>query len=152
MHVWRRFAVECPAQKSRKDRGRHWRWCWQRLYLVRRLWAYLLSEWIKRSTTTKRISIATVLPSGICFGKFLIRIAEGRCDIITKVEWPKPLCDLDLLHSERVVTDGPDKIMKYNPDVLCFEAALKSKRAQNSNNIESIAKNPLLFSVQTYWW
>ena len=38
---------------------------------------YLISEWNEPETTNRRISIAILLPSGICSGEFSISVEEG---------------------------------------------------------------------------
>lgn len=54
----------------------------------------ILSDWVEPGTTTKRLTVAVLLPSGVTSGMFSVRIADdGNSSEIT-VTWPDSLVDL----------------------------------------------------------
>ena len=105
---------------------------------------YLLSEWSEPGTTTKRITVAIVLPSGIETGNFSIRIVEdGKC-LLLVVQWPDPLMDLRMMHKKWLSqTNG---FQMYHPKVSGFETGLKRLRKRTIDYIESSARILLPFA------
>ena len=109
---------------------------------------YLLSEWSGPETTTKIITVAIVLPTGIETGNFSIRIVEdGKC-LLLVVQWPDPLIDLRMMHKKWLShTNGSEM---YHPKVTGFEAGLKRLRKRTIDYIESSAHILLPFAVQSH--
>ena len=85
----------------------------------------MTSTWIEPVTTTKRITLATVLPSGIGSGELSVRVVDGGEYVELAVMWPEPLVDLQVMHKKWLNADGRDRLLPYHPKYLGFEAALK---------------------------
>lgn len=111
---------------------------------------HALSEWTEPGTTTKCVTVAVVLPSGIEPGKFSVRVMEGGTELHVTVVWPNPLADVHTMHRKWLHSDGPDKLEVYHPRFVGFDNFLKSLRARSTDNIESTAKIPMPFPVQTH--
>ena len=112
---------------------------------------YLLSQWTEPSTTTRRLSVASLLPSGVSPGKFRVRVMPGGRVLELVVEWPAPLTDLRLLHKKWIAPlTADDRIETYHPKFLGFEAALKSHPENLKDKVESPANIALQISVQTH--
>lgn len=111
---------------------------------------YLVSEWAEPGTTNKRLTVAINLPSGVGPGHFSVRVAEGGRHLELTVEWPEPMVNLENLHKKWLNSTSDDRIEKYHPKYIGFEAALKRFRARDSDIIESTAQIALPFTVQTH--
>ena len=110
---------------------------------------YLSSCWVERETTKKRITVAIVLPSGVGTGNFSLRILENGMSIELKVVWPNPLANLNIMY-RKWPSDPTDPIKKYHPKMIEFESSLNELRDRSSEFIESYARIPLPFCVQTH--
>lgn len=51
---------------------------------------YVVKEWPESGTTTKRLSVATILLSSVLSGKFLVHVAEDGC--VFEVRYVGPIC------------------------------------------------------------
>lgn len=108
------------------------------------------SVWNEPGTTTRMITVAIILPSGIGPGDFSLRVVEGGRELELTVQWPNPLTDLDTMHKKWLLSNGLDHMERYHPKYLGFEAALKHFREHSTDKIESFALFPLPFAVQTH--
>lgn len=111
---------------------------------------HLLSEWVEPGTTTRRLTVAILLPSGVYPGHFSVRVADGGCILNVTVTWPSPLVDLTHLHRKWLQSKGPERMEMYHPKMIGFEKFLKSCRSRNVDSVESMAKITLPFKVQTH--
>lgn len=118
---------------------------------------YLMSTWTEPGTTTKRITVAIVLPSGVGKGDFSVRATEDGKWVELTVVWPNPLIDLDTLHRKwlwqssglsQAVRAG-ERFERYHSKCVGFEASLKELQDRVSETIESVARISLPFPVQT---
>lgn len=109
---------------------------------------FMISNWTERSTLAKRLSVAIILPSGIGTGDFSINVVDGGQYLQLAVRWPQPLLDVLVMHRWKL-TDSDSTFMPYHPSVLGFEATLSELRSRNSDVVESVARIPLPFAVQT---
>lgn len=57
---------------------------------------HLLSNWIEPESTTRRLTVALLLPSDFTPGKFLVRVSEDGLFLELTVFWPKLLIDLSI--------------------------------------------------------
>lgn len=110
----------------------------------------LISTWIEPGSTTRCVSVAILLPSGIDAGHFAVRVAEGGRQLEVTVEWPNALSNLELLHRKWLTAEGGDKMETYHPKYLGFENALKAHRERCVDTVESTARVTLPFAVQTH--
>lgn len=128
------FTVEC-----RENSG---------LYNVQPL--HMISEWIEPGTTTKRLTVAILLPSGVLSGQFAVRVADDGCALEISITWPNPMVELKMLHRKWLQADGSDRIEVYHPKLIGFERFLKSYRTRSTDKIESTARINLPYQVQTH--
>ena len=112
---------------------------------------YLQSVWKERKSATKRLTLAILLPSEIISGEFSLRVADGGEYLELTIEWPKPLVDPDTMHRKWLCSDGDDRMRDHHPKLNGFEEALKSLRSRMTELIESTARIPLPFPVQTHF-
>lgn len=111
---------------------------------------YVLSVWTEPRTTTKCITLAIVLPSGVGSGKFSCRVVDGGEYVELTVMWPNPLIDIETMHRKWIQADSQTDFKLYHPKVIGFQNALKQLRIRSSDIIESTARIPLPFVVQTH--
>lgn len=109
---------------------------------------FIISKWVERTTLVKRLTVAVILPSGIGSGDFTISVVDGGQYLRLAVLWPKPLLDVTVMHRWKL-GDPNNGFMCYHPSVLGFESALRELRKRSSDAVESIARIPLPFVVQT---
>lgn len=111
---------------------------------------HVFTYWTKPGTTTCRITIAIVLPTGIGPGNFSTKILEGERILELNVKWPQCLTNLDMLHRNWLCSSGPDHIEKYHPKYLSFGCALKTFREYESDDIQSKVSFSLPFPVEIH--
>jgi len=112
---------------------------------------YLLSRWVEPGTTTKMVSVAIVLPSGVGAGDFSVRVVDSGQFLELTVQWPAALVDIEVMHRKWLRMIGNGGFQKYHPKYLGFEAALKKLRERNSDKVESSARIPLPFPVLSHF-
>lgn len=110
----------------------------------------LISVWTEPGSTTRCVSVAVLLPSGIDAGHFAVRVAEGGRQLDVNVQWPSALSNLEQLHRKWLTAEGSDKMEMYHPKYLGFENALKAHRERCVDTVESSARITLPFAVQTH--
>lgn len=110
---------------------------------------HLVSVWTEPGTTTKCVSGAIVLLSGVNAGDFTTRVREGGKELELTVNWPITLNDVELLH-RKWLTSAEGRMEKYHPKYLGFENALKSLRERITDRVESTAHIVLPFLVETH--
>lgn len=71
-----------------------------------------MSIWQEPGTTTKRITAANILPSGVGTGNFKERVIEEGDVLELVVYWPKPLVDVHFMHRKWL---GQDYSFNSNP-------------------------------------
>lgn len=106
-----------------------------------------MSTWKEPGTTTKRIKVATVFPSGVGEGYFKVRVSDDSDALEIVVDWPRPLVDIHFLdkkwlHQDTSYTD-------FHPKFLGFETALCNVRNNVYNTVTSTARVGLPFTVQS---
>lgn len=72
-------------------------------------------------TSTKRINVAIVFPSGVGSEHFSIRMMEGVMRLELTVKWPTPLCDREIMHRKWLTATGPGKMEKLSEMVQARE-------------------------------
>ena len=108
----------------------------------------MLSSWAEQSTLTRRLSVAIIVPAGVGSGDFTIAVVGGRQLLQLAGRWPQPLVDVLAMHL-RKLTDSQCSFMPYHPSVLGFEASLRELRKLSPDAMESVARTPLPFAVQS---
>lgn len=111
---------------------------------------HLISEWVEPGTTTRRLTVAILLPSGVAIGQFSTRVSDDGNTLFLVIMWPDPLVNLKHLHRKWLTAKGPDKIELYHPKLVGFEHFLKSCRSRSTDSVESTARISLPFQVQTH--
>lgn len=111
---------------------------------------YLISVWNEPTTTTNCVTLAIVLPSGTGCGNFSCRVVDGGEYVELTVGWPSPLINIETMHRKWLQVDSQDDFKLYHPKVIGFQNALKTMRMRSSDKIESTARIPLPFAVQTH--
>lgn len=111
----------------------------------------LQSQWVEPGSTTRMVTVAMVLPTGVGKGQFDVKVLDGGREVELKVMLPEPLSNLRMLHRKWVETakDG-SKMQMYHPKVLGFEASLKQFRKHSNEKIEATARIALPFPVQNH--
>ena len=109
---------------------------------------YMISRWAEQFTLTKRLCVAIILPSGVGSGNFTITVVDGGQFLQLAVRWPQALVDVLVMHRWKLA-DSQSGFMLYHPSVLGFEASLSELRKRSSDAVESVARIPLPFAVQS---
>lgn len=110
---------------------------------------YAVSIWKEPETMTRRITLAVILPSGVDAGGFSLRVVDGGQFLEITVKWPRPLIDLNLMHKKWL--GGPDSTYQvYHPEFIGFQEGMKKLRQKSTDWIESLARIPLPFPVETH--
>lgn len=110
---------------------------------------HIFSSWVEPNTTTKRLTVAVLLPSGVGPGQFSIRVAEDGGALEFTMIWPDPFINMSILHRKWLQSQSDDRIEGYHPKLIGFEHHLKSFRSRSSDIVESTARIVLLFQVQS---
>ncbi|KAI0558528.1 hypothetical protein FGB62_203g013 [Gracilaria domingensis] len=97
---------------------------------------YLISEWTEPETTTKRLSVEVVMPSGLQRGT-LAEADDTSEDSTRKVVEPKWL------------NQSGEKYTDHHPELRGFESALKNIREQSKDRVLSTTKIILPFAVES---
>ena len=108
-----------------------------------------MSSWVEPSTTTRGLTIAIRLPSGVGPGDWSAHVSEGGDFYEVEVHWPVEFSDVNLLHRKWLNSKRADRLEPYHPKILGFERALKSLRPRHSESVKSRSRIPLPFTVQT---
>lgn len=111
---------------------------------------HLTSCWMEPGSTTKCLTVAIMLPSGVGAGQFSLRVLEGGRQLEIIVNWPAPLVDLSMMHRKWLTAAGPEKIESYHPKLTGFENALKAYREHCKDDVVSTARISLPFQVETH--
>lgn len=110
---------------------------------------YLISPWIEPNTTTRRLLLASNLPSCVGPGGWSSHVAEGGEYYELQVPWPVELIDVKLLHRKWLNADGEGHLEPYHPKILAIAPFLKELRPRIAETVKSTAKIPLPIMVQT---
>ena len=54
------------------------------------------------------------------------------------------------MHRKWLESDGPDRLLSNHPKYIGFEGALKKLGGKSSDSVESVARFPLPFAVETH--
>ena len=92
---------------------------------------FMISSWDERSTLTKRLCVAIILPSGVGSGDFTITVVDGAHFLQLAVRWPKPLVDVSIMHLWKL-SNPSSGFMPYHPSVIGFESALSECSAMHT--------------------
>lgn len=72
---------------------------------------HIVSSWIEPGTTTRRMTVATFLPSGVSIGQFSVQVANDGCALKFKMIWPGALVNLVYLHLKWLQSNKDDAII-----------------------------------------
>ena len=75
---------------------------------------------MERSTPTKRLFVAILLPSDVGSGDFTITVMDGGHFLQLTVGWPKPLVDVLVMHRWKL-SNPESGFMSYHLSVLGFQ-------------------------------
>lgn len=81
---------------------------------------YMVSSWEERHTTTKRLSVAICLSSGVQCGDYSIHVVSRGLCLEMKCKWPVEFCNVELLHRKWLKSDK-DKLEPYHPKLSGFD-------------------------------
>ena len=71
---------------------------------------HLITCWMEPKTTTRRVTVVVLLPTGIGSGDFSVRITEdGKC-LEVCVVWPDSLINIETLHRKWLTSTGDEKL------------------------------------------
>lgn len=73
---------------------------------------HTMSEWLEPVTTTKRLTVAILPPSGVYFGQFLVRVLKDGWALKFVLSRSDPLTDLNMLQCKWFLLKGANKIEK----------------------------------------
>lgn len=130
----RTFAKE-PSQKKRKTRSaateETFLDCVEEGDIVSHVMSsfqplFLFSDWVQPGTTTRRLTVAILLPSGITTGKLFVQVQEDENHLQFTVRWPKPLLNLKHLHRKLLSFKSSDRIERYYSKMTGSKQFLKS--------------------------
>lgn len=110
---------------------------------------YLPSEWIEPVTTRANISSTVLVPSGVEPKMITARVMRGGRLLELKIDWPKKMQDLSILHRKWLTAEDHTKIESYHPKMLAFGRDLKQIRKSVDENVSSVGKVRIRFPVQT---
>ena len=108
-----------------------------------------MSLWQEPGTTTKRITVAIILPSGVGSGDFRVRIIESGDVLEMVIYWLKPLTDIHYMH-KKWLSDQDSSFSDFHPKFLGFESALRDMREDTYSKVSSTARIGLPFTVQSH--
>lgn len=111
---------------------------------------YLLSRWVEPGTMTNRVTAAILLPSGVGSEDFFVRVVDGGEYLELTVVWPPALIDLTVMNKKWLIPNAAGGFQLYHPKMIGFEMALKELRSRSSDLVESVARIPLPFPVQSH--
>ncbi|MEM6687231.1 MAG: hypothetical protein AAF617_15725 [Bacteroidota bacterium] len=111
---------------------------------------YLISQWQEPVTTTKRVTVAIILPSGVGVGAFKVRVIEEGDVLELTVNWPKPLVDIEFMHRKWMSQDEGKLVTSVSPKLLGFEKTLRQMRNNRSETVSSVARIGLPITVQSH--
>ena len=112
---------------------------------------FFLATWDEPRTTTKRISLAILLPSGIEPRKFSYSVnPDDRSIFEMSVLWPNPLVDMEVLHRKWITSEGDHKILSYHSKITAFESSLKQLRKRSGDSVSLTAQINLPHSVEIH--
>ena len=109
-----------------------------------------MSTWVEPDTTTRRITVAVILPSGVQKRDFKIRVPEGGMRVEIYFTWPNPLGDVGVMHRKWLKANNGDRFERYHPKCVGFDEFFRELRDSTSDEIESIAEIPLPIAVETH--
>ena len=111
---------------------------------------YLISQWQEPETTTQRVTVAIILPSGIQAGSFKTRVIEEGDVLEMTVDWPRPLVDIEFMHRKWINNCSENGFTTYHPKFLGFEATLRQMCENRSDTVRSVARIGLPITVQAH--
>lgn len=111
---------------------------------------HLLFDWIELGTTTRRHTVALLLPSGVVTGMFSVRVSEDGLFLELTVSWPGPFIDLKHLHRKWLASKENDRIKLFRPKLIGFETSLTTCRTKDTEYEKSTSRIDLVFQVQTH--
>ena len=109
-----------------------------------------ISTWVEPDTTTKRITVAVILPSGVGKSDFKVRVPEGGMCVELYFTWPNALVDVATMHRKWLRTEVSDRFERYHPKCVGFDEFFKELRSTTLDEIESVAEIPLPFAVESH--
>lgn len=105
-------------------------------------------RWLETMTTRERVSVIINLPSGTqeTYG---LCVVGGGTGLQVKVELPRPMVDVKLLHQFWFDKDGQDGISPDHPRIGACVQMLKELRTSEADPVWSYATIPLPIRVET---
>lgn len=104
-----------------------------------------------RETTTKRNNLSTIISFVVKQGIFSHRVKPiRRTNFELSITWPQTLTSTKLQHAKCLQSQGVDRITHYHPKTLAFDESLKRLPSKKGDNVVTVWRIPLLFSVETH--
>lgn len=99
----------------------------------------IISDLVEAKARARRLSVATLLLSGVSPEQFSIRVSEDGQVLQVTITWPNSLVDSNLLHRKWLQSKESDHIKTYHPNLIIFEQCSKTCRSRNSVGAEYTA-------------
>lgn len=110
---------------------------------------YLVAQWIEPSTTTTRLNVAVLMPSGTNESSFKVSVHPHGRTLEISVNLPKPFLEMNLLHRRFLTNPTEFKINEIALAINGFERALKTRREHKDSTIANNCQILLPFKVST---
>lgn len=110
---------------------------------------YVFSLWVEPSTTTRRLTVAILLLSGVGRGKFSIRVSADGSALESTIIETEPLISICILHHKWLQSTSDDLIEACHPKLTGFERHLETFRSRNIDSVELTARIVVLFQTKS---
>lgn len=108
---------------------------------------YYFFRWLETMSTRERVSVIINLPSGTQASYGLCVVGEGTA-LQVKVEPPRPMTDVKVLHTFWLGKEAPNGISQDHPRIGACVQALKDMRSSEDESIWLYATIPLPIRVE----
>ena len=108
-----------------------------------------LPRYTTPNTTTRRLSLAINLPSGVGPGGLSRHVVDGGEYYELQGYWPLELIEVKPLHRKWLNADREGHLEPYHPKILGCIASLKEFCIRTSETVTSTARIPLPFMMRT---
>lgn len=109
----------------------------------------MMSQWVEPLTTTSRLNVAILLPSGTTESSFKVSVHPHGRVLQISVNLPKPLLQMSLLHRLFLKDPSTFKLDEVSLAINGFERALKMRRDHKDSKIMNSSQILLPFKVST---
>lgn len=104
--------------------------------------------WKEPGTTTDIYTVVLLLPSGVSAKTFLFKVLEEGRILELTVDWPRPLSDVEMMHTEWLTPGATNGFTEYHPRVVAVDNALKELRKHSHQKIKAVARFDIPFAVR----